>query len=181
LLAFEDIASRLAARIAPAPLTVRPNPSHPWVSLPAESWPAAAVFLRDDPALSFTLLRCVTGLDYPDKRQMAVAYELMSFEAGHIFCVKVFVPRDKPVAPSVAHVWRAADWHERETYDLLGIDFTNHPDAVSDHAGTHPRRILLPEDWVGHPLRKDYAFPRDYQGIPGSVEVDWAQKPEYPR
>jgi NADH-quinone oxidoreductase subunit C len=181
MLSFEEIAERLSRQLAPGTLAVRPNPSHPWVGVPVEQWLAAAVFLRDDPELSLTLLRCVTGLDYPDKRQMAVAYELMSFDHGHIFCVKVFVPRDKPVVPSVAGVWRAADWHERETYDLLGINFTGHPDAVTDEAGTHPRRILLPEDWEGHPLRKDYAFPREYQGIPGSVEVDWAQKPDYPR
>jgi NADH-quinone oxidoreductase subunit C len=86
------------------------------------------------------------------------------------FAVHVRVPRDKPLIPSVADVWRAADWHEREAYDLMGIVFENHPDSVTDHDGTHPRRILCPDDWEGHPLRKDYKFPMEYHGIPAVTE-----------
>lgn len=155
--------------------------THPWAAASAESWPQVARFLRDDPELQFLSLRCITGLDYPDKKQFCVAYDLMSMERGHEFCIKVFVPREKPEIPSVAEVWHAADWHEREAYDMFGIVFTGHPDSVTDAGGTHPRRILLPEDWEGFPLRKDYVFPREYHGIPGSVETDWAQKPEYPK
>ncbi len=148
---------------------------HPWIVAAASAWPAVARDLRDDPALSFTLLRSVTGLDYPDKRHLVVAYDLMSFEHHHEICVKVILPRDLPQVLSVADVWRAADWHERETYDLFGINFAGHPDSVVDDEVTHPRRILLPDDWVGHPLRKDYAFPREYHGIPGTVETDWCR------
>jgi len=71
--------------------------------------------------------------------------------------IKVRVPRDAPHVRSVADVWSTADWHEREAFDLLGVTFDQHPD---------PRRILCPDDWVGHPLRKDYEFPTEYQGIP---------------
>jgi NADH-quinone oxidoreductase subunit C len=77
--------------------------------------------------------------------------------------IKVKLPRWKggiagelPTCPSVAHVWAIADWHEREAYDLLGIEFTGHPNL---------QRILCVEDWVGHPLRKDYEFPKEYHGI----------------
>jgi NADH-quinone oxidoreductase subunit C len=70
---------------------------------------------------------------------------------------KLRVDRQNPVAPSVTSIWKGADWHERETYDLVGIRFEGHPDL---------RRILLPEDWAGHPLRKDYEYPDEYQGIP---------------
>jgi len=71
--------------------------------------------------------------------------------------LKVRVPRDRPEVQSVMGVWAGADWHERETWDLLGIRFTGRPPL---------RRILLPEDWPGHPLRKDWEYPADYHGIP---------------
>lgn len=154
---------------------------HPWLAVSAENWPKVAAFLKNDGELQFGWLRCITGLDYPDKKQIAAAYDLMSPKYRHEICVKVFVPREKPEIPSIASVWAAADWHERETYDLLGINFTGHPDSVETNGVTHPRRILLPDDWIGFPLRKDYVFPKEYEGIPGTVEMDWAQKPNYPK
>jgi NADH-quinone oxidoreductase subunit C len=92
--------------------------------------------------------------------------------AEGLFAVKVRVDRASPHIPSVAEVWPAADWHERETYDLLGIVFDGHPDSVEDHDGMHPRRILCPDDWAGYPLRKDYVFPIEYHGIPGTTEFE---------
>lgn len=154
---------------------------HPWFAVSATDWPKVATFLRDDGELRLGCLRCITGLDYPDKKQQAAAYDLISIKFKHEICVKVFVPREKPEIPSVAEIWHAADWHERETYDLVGINFTGHPDSVETDGVTHPRRILLPDDWAGHPLRKDYVFPKEYEGIPGTVEMDWAQKPNYPK
>lgn len=133
-------------------------------------------YLRDDPALRFDLLNCVTGVDYfePDAKKapkagfephLELVYHLTSFAHKHRFVLKVMLPRWKgdkagelPEVPSVAHLWRTADWHERETYDLCGIMFTGHPDL---------RRILLAEDWIGYPLRKDYEFPLEYHGIRG--------------
>ncbi len=90
----------------------------------------------------------------------------------HAFCVKVKVACDDPHIPSVAEVWPTADWHEREAYDLMGIIFDGHPDSVDGPDGTHPRRILCPDDWVGHPLRKDYVFPMEYDGIPAVTEYE---------
>ena len=72
-------------------------------------------------------------------------------------CLKVRVPRDKPEVPSVMDIWTGADWHERETWDLLGVVFTGRDELP---------RILLPDDWPGHPLRRDWEFPADYHGIP---------------
>jgi NADH-quinone oxidoreductase subunit C len=177
-----EIAAAVVARLGAEAVSAQGLEGlHPWIGVPAERWAEVARFLRDDPALRLDLLRSITGLDYPDKKQLCAAYDLMSFNHLHELCVKVFVARDQAVIPSVSEVWRAADWHERETYDLLGIVFTGHPDSVTDEAGKHPRRILLPDDWVGFPLRKDYVFPREYQGVPGSVEIEWEQKPNYPR
>jgi NADH-quinone oxidoreductase subunit C len=142
--------------------------------------PAALVevcrFLRDDPRLSFTLLNCISGVDYlePDPKKAPkagfdphteVVYHLQSFAHRHRIVLKVLLPRWKdhkpgqiPEVPSVTSVWRTADWHEREVYDLSGVWFTGHPEL---------RRILLADDWVGHPLRKDYEFPLEYHGIRG--------------
>jgi NADH-quinone oxidoreductase subunit C len=143
---------------------------HPHVAVAAAAWPEIARYLKDEPELAFDMLRCLTGLDYPDRAQMCACYDLHSFRHNHQFAVKAYTQRDDPHIPSVASLWPAADWHEREAYDLFGIIFDGHPDL---------RRILLADDWVGFPLRKDYEFPREYHGIPGSVELDWQQHPGY--
>lgn len=181
MLTFEQIVARVRENLDEhAVLDVRAAGLHPWISVSPDYWHAVAEFLARDEETNCSVLRCITGLDYPDRRMLAAAYDLLSFERRHTFCVKVFVPHDQPMLPSVAGIWRAADWHEREAYDMFGLVFTGHPDSVADGGAVHPRRILLPEDWEGFPLRKDYQFPREYHGIPGSVELDWAQKPDYP-
>lgn len=120
--------------------------------------PSVCLYLRDDSALYFDLLECLTGVDQgPDSGQMGVIYHLRSITRGHRIVLKVWVPRDGSVAvPSVAHIWRTADWHEREAFDLVGIPFAGHPDL---------RRILMPADWEGHPLRKDYVNPETYHDL----------------
>src|SRR5438874_12043525 len=133
-------------------------------------------YLRDDPHLKFEMLNCISGVDYleldPKKAPKAgfephleIVYHLSSFTHRHRFVLKVVLPRWKdnkpgelPEVPSVTKLWAAADWHEREVYDLSGVNFIGHPDL---------RRILLSEDWEGHPLRKDYEFPLEYHGIRG--------------
>lgn len=104
-------------------------------------------FLRDDPDLDFNFLRCLSAVDWLKDGEFEVVYHLFSFRHRHEMVVKVRVPRSDPRVPSVVSVWRTANWHEREAYDLMGIVFEGHPDL---------RRIFLPEEWVGHPQRKDY-------------------------
>jgi len=113
-----------------------------------------ALFLRDDPSMLFDSLMCLSGVDYPDR--FAVAYHLHSLSIGHRIGVKAYLPKDAPSLPSVDPVWPAADFQEREAFDLFGIVFEGARDL---------RRILLPEDWEGHPLRKDYKYPDSYHGI----------------
>ncbi len=133
-------------------------------------------FLRDDPRLAFDLLNCISGVDYleidPKKAPKAgfdphleVVYHFQSFHQRHRFTLKILLPRWKdnqpgnlPEVPSVTGLWASANWHEREVYDLSGVVFTGHPELT---------RILLADDWVGHPLRKDYEFPLEYHGIRG--------------
>jgi len=153
----------------------------PYVVVDAADIVPVCRFLRDDSRLRFEILNSISGVDYlePDPKKapkagfephLEVVYHLSSFSNrpnGRIlrFTVKVLLPRWKdnkpgelPEVPSVTSVWNAADWHERETYDLCGVWFTGHPDL---------HRILLSEDWVGYPLRKDYEFPLEYHGIRG--------------
>lgn len=115
-----------------------------------------AALLKNHPELRFDCLLNLTGTDHPGRRTIRIAYELFSYESDDRVVVRVDTEREKPVVPSVAKVWRAAEWLEREVYDLLGVDFPGHRDL---------RRILLPDDWVGHPLRKDYVEQTHYHGI----------------
>lgn len=113
--------------------------------------------LFEHPELYFDLLSCVTGIDNgPDKGTMEIAYNLYSIPYDHHLMVKVVLPRDNPAIESVSSIWKTANWHEREIFDMFGAHFKNHPDL---------RRILLPADWEGSPLRKDYKQQDYYKNI----------------
>ena len=119
----------------------------------------ALAALRDEPALGLDFLSSVTATDWPGRSpRFWVAYELYSMTHGHRLRLKVGLEEDDPRIPSVTPLHPTADWHERETYDLAGVQFVGHPNL---------RRILCVEDWVGHPLRKDYEMPLEYHGIRG--------------
>ncbi len=148
----------------------------PWVEVAADSIAEVSAYLKEQADLAFDALNNLTGVDYlePDAKRakkfpyephVEVVYHLYSYTHKHWLNVKIKLSRWKndaegqlPEVPSVAHVWAIADWHEREAYDLVGIKFLGHPNLV---------RILCTEDWVGHPLRKDYEFPLEYHGIRG--------------
>jgi NADH-quinone oxidoreductase subunit C len=148
----------------------------PWIEIAPTALPEVCRYLRDEKDLQFNYLNCISGVDYFEgdpkkaakvdwKPHMEVVYHLWSLVHKHSVVLKVMLPRWKddvpgqiPEVPSVASIWATADWHEREVYDLSGVRFTGHPNLV---------RILCPEDWVGHPLRKDYEMPLEYHGIRG--------------
>ena len=147
----------------------------PWIEVTPDGLVDLMTYLRDDPELKFEMLNCITAVDYfqPDPKKAAKAGfdphmevdHLSSITQKHTLVVKVKISRWKddvegqlPDVPSVSGVWRTADWHEREVFDLSGVNFTGHPNLV---------RILCPEDWVGYPLRKDYEMPLEYHGIRG--------------
>ncbi len=130
-----------------------------------EHWLSVAQYLKTDSETAFDVLMCLTGYDRGAGESIGVAYNLESRLHAHKLEVCVEVPRENCMIPSVAHLWRTADWHEREAYDLFGITFESHPDF---------RRILLPDDWEGYPLRKDYQTPDFYHGIPVPKDKrDW--------
>ena len=167
-----EITAELEARFGSA-VVGHPGAPDPFVVVEAARLPEVGRYLRD--VLRFDILNNLAGVDYleTDPKKVAkagfephleVVYHLSSFAApGRRFTMKIFLPRWKggvvgelPEVPTVSDIWRTADWHEREAYDLFGIRFLGHPD---------PRRILLSDDWVGYPLRKDYEFPLEYHDI----------------
>jgi NADH-quinone oxidoreductase subunit C len=108
----------------------------------------AAGFLRDDPELQFTFLSDLTATDhFPLEPRFAVVYHLLSIPHRQTLRLRTWTEGANPVVPSVTSIWPTANWHEREVFDLFGIRFEGHPDLT---------RLLLPLDWEGHPLRKDY-------------------------
>lgn len=107
-------------------------------------------------SLYFDMLSCITGIDNGPSSDMEVAYNLYSIPFDHHLMIKVKLDRTDPRIESVNHLWRSANWLEREIFDMYGITFLNHPDL---------RRILMPADWEGHPLRKDYQHQAYYRDI----------------
>ncbi len=146
----------------------------PWIEVSPEGLVELCEYLKSQPDLRFDYLNCITVVDFietdPKKAakvtwqpHLEVVYHLSSVPNRNSLVLKVMLPRwhnniegTPPECPTVCGVWRTADWHERECYDLSGVNFTGHPNL---------RRILCPEDWEGYPLRRDYVQPLEYHGI----------------
>ena len=110
--------------------------------------------LRDNPVFQFDFLSSLSGMDLG--ANLGVVYHLYSMTLKHKIVLKVSVPKDNPIVPSVERIWRTADWHERECWDLIGVKFEGHHNLI---------RILFPYDWEGHPLQKNYETPEYYHGM----------------
>jgi NADH-quinone oxidoreductase subunit C len=169
-----EIFDRLRGCLPQAIVGVQLEAIDPWIEVTPDGLPDVCRQLRDDVELAFNMLHLVSAVDFfqPDaklaektewKPHTEVVYHLSSLTKRHRVVLKVSLPRWKddiegqlPELPSVSGIWRTADWHEREVFDLSGVRFIGHPEL---------RRILCPEDWVGHPLRKDYQMPTEYHGI----------------
>jgi NADH-quinone oxidoreductase subunit C len=128
----------------------------PFFRVRASEWRRVAAQLRD---YGFDFLQNLTAVDWIKEERLEVVFHLWSYGARHGCVVKIDLLRASPELPSVADLWRAANWYEREQFDLFGVVFAGHPDL---------RRILLPEDWPGHPMRKDYVEAASYNGMPTS-------------
>ena len=126
-----------------------------WIQIKAENWFEIAKWLKEDEDLFFDSLQCNTGFDLGEGI-LESRYNLHSMKHLHAIEIRIKVSIENPDIPSVESLWRVADWFERETYDMFGINFIGHRDL---------RRILLPEDWQGWPLRKDYVEQETYHGI----------------
>ncbi|MBN2383198.1 NADH-quinone oxidoreductase subunit C [bacterium] len=154
---IHEITAILREQFSGLELTVHSaDAGDPSIQVPCETVFNICQFLRDDDRLRFNSLMSMTGIDYPPDF-IAVVYHLHSLSLRHKVTIRTMAPRDNGSVPTVSSVWALADWLEREIFDLLGLSFSGHPDL---------RRLLLPEDWVGHPLRKDYQEQAEYHGIP---------------
>jgi len=134
-----------------------PDNASGYLLLPAEMLPKVCLTLKQHPQLLFDYLSCISGIDEPQQGKMAVVYHIASLPNEEMLTLKVELEKSQPLTvPTISHLWQNADWLERETFDLLGIQFSGHPDL---------RRILLPADWEGYPLRKDYKTQQYYHGV----------------
>lgn len=159
---MEAILNALKVKFSEVDFQVQEQTKPVTILLPAENLLEVATHLKFTEGLYFDMLECISGVDYgPESGKMAVVVHLHSVVYQHSMALKIELARPNDSletvdAPSLTSVWRAADWHERETFDLFGIRFIGHPDL---------RRILLPADWEGFPLRKDYKEQEKYHGI----------------
>ncbi len=120
------------------------------------------LFFRDTEGLEYNFLADLAGIDYyPQEPRFAVYYQLYSMHYNRMLRLKAYLPGDNPTLQSVTSIWPAANFHEREAFDMFGIVFEGHPNL---------RRILMPEDWEGHPQRKDY--PLGYEPVQFSFNYE---------
>lgn len=147
---YERVRQRFSERVLE---TVDKKPD-PFIVIDPAALPEVCHYLYDESELAMDCLSNETGVDR--KEHLEVVYHLFSYRHRHGAVLKVRLPRAEPRVATVEDIWKSANWMEREIYDLLGITFEGHSDL---------RRILMPEDWPGHPLRKDFVEPLEYHGI----------------
>ncbi|MBM4174607.1 MAG: NADH-quinone oxidoreductase subunit C [Ignavibacteria bacterium] len=166
----QEILGLLQEKFADQSFELKENISEQILIVPASILKEACYFLKDDERLSFDSLMNLSGVDLADGEKktfedgsfeyvggnLASVYHLHSINRDHKLTLKVIVPKDNPRIPTVEKIWRTADYHEREAFDLFGIVYEGHHNLI---------RILLPYDWEGYPLRKDYKVPEFYQGM----------------
>ena len=152
----EEICHTLHERFGAHILSSHAAAVEPYIVVEASAIHEVGAHLRRDPDMQFDALMCLSGVDYGPDKTLGVVYNLHSTTLRHKITLKAEVPRQDGVVPTVCDLWRTAEWHEREAYDLFGMRFADHPDH---------RRILLPDDWEGYPLLKDYQVQEFYRGV----------------
>lgn len=156
---FEEITNKITEQFGENFLeSINSDLIQPSLTVSIQNLVELCKFLQQTDGLYFDYLACLSGMDNGEKTgTMEIVYHLDSIPFEHSIVIQVIIPRDLTVAvPTISHLWRTADWHEREAYDLFGIQFEHHPDL---------RRILLANDWEGHPMQKDYKEQEYYHGI----------------
>ena len=155
-LSFEQIHQTLSARFGGAVGPLQPANKDPFCTFAPDQLVEICRFLKAEPALAFDFLQDQTATDHPKENLIRLVLHFYSYAHRHLFVAKVELNRDQPEVDTLEGVWKAANWMEREIYDLFGVTFKGHSDL---------RRIMLPYDWVGSPLRKDYSEAGGYRDI----------------
>jgi len=155
-LTFEQIHQKLVEKFGDAVGPLSPPKKDPFCVFSAPRLREICGFLKDGPELYFDFLEDLTATDHPKENLIRVVYHFYSYRHRHSFIAKAELDRKNPQVDSLEPLWKAANWMEREVFDLFGVTFKGHPDL---------RRILMPDDCVGTPLRKDYSEAGGYQGI----------------
>lgn len=151
----EEIYSKLKSQFGDAIIELKDEkPSDAFIIVNADNLFDISLYLRDNEDLLFDYLMCLGGVDAGEN--LISVYHLYSMKHTHKIVLKVIVPKAEPTVPTVEYIWRSADWHEREAFDMFGIIYKGHHNLI---------RILCPYDWEGFPLRKDYQTPDFYHGI----------------
>jgi NADH-quinone oxidoreductase subunit C len=159
---LEAVVEKLQSKLADAVKAVEIFQGDTTVILEREAILDACRLLKEDPELEFNLLSALTAVDYwPNEPRFAVEYQVFSLAHQVFLSLRVLLSGDDAVVPTIEAVYPNANWHEREIMDMFGITCEGHSD---------PRRILMPEDWEGHPLRKDY--PLGYEEVQFSFNYD---------
>jgi NADH-quinone oxidoreductase subunit C len=152
----QEIHERLKARFGDDVGPLSEPKIDPFCTVKRERIVEICRFLKGEPGIELDFLEDLTAVDWPKRNVIEVVYHLLSYEHRHVLVLKVEADRAAPSVATVEGVWKTANWFEREVYDLFGVDFPGHPDL---------RRLMLPDDWVGHPLRKDYQEAGGWHGI----------------
>lgn len=154
--AFEEILSIVRSKATIDP-TVDETTTPRAIKIHSDDLLSVCRALHENEMTYFDMLSCITAIDNGVQvNTFELAYSLYSIPYNTHHTIKVVIPRDKPEVESIDSIWKTANWHEREAFDMYGIVFKNHPDL---------RRILMPADWEGHPLRKDYKHQEYYRNI----------------
>jgi NADH-quinone oxidoreductase subunit C len=152
----EEVCTRLKAQFGETVSGLSETKGDRFVTVKGEKIVEVCDFLKATSGLEFDFCQDITAVDWPARKVIEVVFHLYSMVHKHGLVVKVETDREAPSIATVEGIWKAATWLEREVYDLFGVNFVGHSDL---------RRILLPDDWVGYPLRKDYQEAGGYHGI----------------
>ncbi len=151
-----DIYNLLIRRFGEETILEHIDTRDPFIKVNPKHLQKICIYLRYNPETLYSFLSNITGVDYPEHNIIDLVYHIYSIKLKNICVLKTSVPRDTPEQESIESVWKVAGWFEREIYDLLGVKF---------NGNSNLKRIYMPEDWVGHPLRKDYSEENQYHDI----------------